>query len=134
MHNDPICGKPNKLKIRKSSLSHPKFVQPNPNTNVVIAAFTTAYARLQLYDELDMLGERVLYCDTDSVIYRSQPGQPEPRLGNNIGDLTDELGGEHITVFASGSPKNYGYKTSGGKTEVNVRGITLDVRVGVSSS
>ena len=101
-----------------------KFVQPN--TNVVIAAFTTAYACLQLYDELDMLQERVLYYDTDSVIYLSQPGQPEPRLGNYIGDLTDELGGEHITVFASGGPKNYGYKTSGGKTEVKVRGITLD--------
>ena len=103
-----------------------KFVQPNPNTNVVIAAFTTAYARLQLYDELDMLGERVLYYDTDSVIYLSQPGQPEPRLGHYIGDLTDELGGEHITVFASGGPKNYGYKTSGGKIDIKVRGITLD--------
>ena len=103
-----------------------KFVQPDPNTNVVIAAFTTAYARLQLYDELEMLQERVLYYDTDSIIYLSQPGQPEPRLGNYIGDLTDELGGEHITVFASGGPKNYCYKTSGGKTEVKVRGITLD--------
>ena len=103
-----------------------KFAQPNPNTNVVIAAFTTAHARLQLYDELDMLQERVLYYDTDSVIYLSQPGQPEPQLGNYIGDLTNELGGEHITVFASGGPKNYCYKTSGGKTEVKVRGITLD--------
>ena len=103
-----------------------KFVQPDPKTNVVIAAFTTAYARLQLYDELDMLQERVLYYDTDSVIYLGQPGQPEPRLGNYIGDLTDELGGDHITVFASGGPKNYGYKTSGGKTDIKVRGITLD--------
>ena len=32
-----------------------KFVQPDPYTNVVIAVFTTAYARLQLYDEFDML-------------------------------------------------------------------------------
>ena len=70
------------------------FVQADPKTNVVIAAFTTAYARLQLYDELDMLGERVLYYDTDSVIYLRQPGQPEPQLGNYIGDLTDELGGD----------------------------------------
>ena len=102
-----------------------KFVQPDPNT-VVIAASTTAYARLQLYDELDLLQERVLYYDTDSVIYLSQPGQPEPRLGNYIGNLTDELGGKHITVFASGRPKNYGYKTNGGKTKVKVRSITLD--------
>ena len=100
-----------------------KFVQPDPKTNVIIAAFTTAYARLQLYDELHILQERVLYYDTDSVIYLSQP---EPRLGNYIGDLTDELGGEHITVFASGGPKNYCYKTNTGKTEVKVRGITLD--------
>ena len=78
-----------------------KFVQPNPNTYVVIAAFTTAYARLQLYDELDMLGERVLYYDTDSVIYLSQPGQPKPRLGNYIGDLTDELGGEQKNFLGS---------------------------------
>ena len=48
------------------------------------------------------------------------------RLGNYIGHLTDELGGEHITVFALGGPKNYWYKTNGGKTEVKVRGITLD--------
>ena len=103
-----------------------KFVQADPKTNVVIAAFTTAYARMQLYDELDRLGERVQYYDTDSVIYLTQPGQPEPQLGNYIGDLTDELGGDYITVFASGGPKNYGYKTSSGKTELKVRGITLD--------
>ena len=47
-------------------------------------------------------------------------------MGNYISDLTDELGGEHITVFASGGPKNYCYKTNTGKTEVKVRGITLD--------
>ena len=98
-----------------------KFVQPNLHTNVVIAAFTMAYARLQLYNELDMLGECAQYYDTDSVIYLSHPGQPKFQFGNYTGDLTDELGGEHITVFASGGPKNYGYKT-----EVKARGITLD--------
>ena len=73
-----------------------------------------------------LLGERALYYDTDSVIYLSQPDQPEPQFGSYIGDLTDELGGEHITVFASVGPKNYGYKTSGGKIDIKVRGITLD--------
>ena len=102
------------------------FVEVNPNTNVIIAAFTTAHAGLQLYDELDMLKERVLYYDTGSIVYLTQPGQPEPRLGNYIGDLNDELGGDHITVFASGGPKNYCYKTNGDKTEIKVRGITLD--------
>ena len=102
------------------------FVQHDHNSNVVIAASTTAYARLHLYNELDMSKERVLYYDTDSVIYLTQPDQPEPRLGNYTGDLKDELGGEHITIFASGGPKNYCYKTSGGKTAIKVCGITLD--------
>ena len=38
-------------------------------SNVFIAAFTTCWARLKLYDILDMLGHRVLYMDTDSCIY-----------------------------------------------------------------
>ena len=50
-------------------------------TNVVIAAFTTAYARLKLYEVLDMLQERVLYYDTDSVIFVSKPDEPDPPLG-----------------------------------------------------
>ncbi|XP_044865131.1 uncharacterized protein LOC123366087 [Mauremys mutica] len=35
------------------------------NTNVFIACFTTAYARLELYNLLDRLQERCLYHDTD---------------------------------------------------------------------
>jgi hypothetical protein len=34
------------------------FVEPDAKTNVVIAAFTTAYARLKLYGVLDQLQER----------------------------------------------------------------------------
>ena len=73
-----------------------------------------------------MLQKRVLYYDTDAAIYLIQPGQTEPRLGNYTGDLTDESRGEHITVFPSGGPKNYCYKTNTGKTEVKLRGITFD--------
>ena len=69
------------------------FVDENDKVNVVIAAFTTAYARLKLYDLLDLLQERVLYYDTDSVIYVHEPGKPDPPLGDYLGDLTDELNG-----------------------------------------
>ena len=69
-----------------------------------------------------MLQEHVLYYDTDSVIYFSQPGKPEPHMGNYIGDFTDEFGGEHITVFASRGPKNYSDITKSGKTEIKVQG------------
>ena len=102
------------------------FAEPNSKANVVVAAFTTAYARLKLYDLLDLLQERVLYYDTDSVIYVSEPGKPEPSLGNYLGDLTDELDGDYITTFVSGGPKNYAYHTAEGKSETKVRGITLN--------
>ena len=104
-----------------------EFVEQNNKVNVVVSAFTTAYARLKLYDLLDLLQERVLYYDTDSVIYVHQPGKPDPPLGNYLGDLTDELGdGDYITSFVSGGPKNYAYRTKRGKTETKIRGITLD--------
>ena len=102
------------------------FIEPNGKTNVVIAAFTTAHARLKLYSVLEQLGERVLYYDTDSVIYASKPGELEPETGVYLGELTDELDGDYITTFVSGGPKNYAYELSNGKTCCKVRGITLN--------
>ncbi|XP_048514336.1 uncharacterized protein LOC125501750 [Athalia rosae] len=69
-------------------------VEPSPLSNVVIAAYTTAQARLKLYEYLELLDRRVLYYDTDSVIYRRNmldPNEYEPPTGNFLGDLTDEL-------------------------------------------
>ena len=104
-----------------------EFAEQNNKVNIVIAAFTTAYARLKLYDLLDLLQERVLYYDTDSVIYVHEPGKPDPPLGDYLGDLTDELdAGDYITTFISGGPKNYAYITNNGKSETKIRGITLD--------
>ena len=45
-------------------------------TNIFIACFTSALARLKLYAELEKLGEKVLYYDTDSLIYRWKEGEP----------------------------------------------------------
>ena len=104
-----------------------EFAEQNNKVNIVIAAFTTAYARLKLYDLLDLLQERVLYYDTDSVIDVHEPGKPDPPLGDYLGDLTDELDpGDYITTFISGGPKNYAYITNNGKSETKIRGITLD--------
>ena len=101
------------------------FIEENDKVNIVIAAFTTAYARLKLYDLLDLLQERVLYYDTDSVVYVHEPGKPDPPLGDYLGDLTDELKGDYITTFISGGPKNYGYVTNTGEAILKIRGITL---------
>jgi len=40
------------------------FIPANAKTNSVLAAFTTAHARLKLYSILEALNERVLYFDT----------------------------------------------------------------------
>jgi len=50
------------------------------HTNEVIGAYVPEGARIHLYRYLDRLGERVNYCDTDSVIYiqpRDEPGLTE---------------------------------------------------------
>lgn len=103
------------------------FPPVDVKTNIFIAVFTTMWARLKLYEVLDMLGDRVLYTDTDSCIYVSRDGEPEPSLGNYLGELTSELTPKegHIVEFVSGGPKNYAYRTL--TSEVcKVKGFSLN--------
>ena len=105
------------------------FVEAAGNTNVVLAAFTTAQARIKLYKVMRDLGRRVCYYDTDSIIYTVKEGEWEPSLGDHLGELTNELDdNDWIVVFVSAGPKNYAYKTHRGKTCCKVRGITLNFR------
>ena len=99
------------------------------NVNIFIACFTTSYARLKLYDALDTLKERVLYFDTDSVIYTKKPAESSIPTGNYLGEFTNELDeGDHITEFVAAGPKNYTYETFKGNQCCKVRGFTLNAR------
>ena len=105
----------------------------NKVTNLFIGIFTTAWARLELYNLLDLIGKNVLYVDTDSCVYVSKPGDPRPALGDFLGDLTNEITPKHgpeayITQFVCGGPKNYAYKVSDGKTHCKIRGFTLNYK------
>ena len=102
------------------------FVPEDTTTNIFFATFTTAHARLRLYNVLDQLGERVIYYDTDSVVYVSRLGQFDPPLGDFLGQLTDELGGHYITEFVSAGPKNYAYRMSNGECCCKVKGFSLN--------
>ncbi|CAC5397933.1 unnamed protein product [Mytilus coruscus] len=106
---------------------HSKFPPVDVKINIFIAIFTTMWARLKLYEVLDMLDERVLYTDTDSCIYVSKKGKPEPPLGNYLGELTSEIPAdeEYIVEFVSGGPKNYAYRTLKSET-CKVKGFTLN--------
>lgn len=83
-------------------------------------------ARLKPYEALDFLGDRALYYDTDSAIYKTKPGQEKLPFGPYLRQFTDELGGDKIVEIVSGGAKNYAYKTWKGKIECKVRGFTLN--------
>ena len=99
----------------------------SPNLNIFIACFTTCRARIKLYEALEPLGERILYYNTDSIIYYTNEGQPNPDLGPYLGQFTSELKkDDYIVEFVSGGLKNYGYTTKKGKVECKVRGFRLN--------
>ncbi|CAC5422864.1 unnamed protein product [Mytilus coruscus] len=86
-----------------------EFIEDSGRTNVVIAAYTTAQAIFKLYGYLEKLEDRIVYADTDSVIFTANQG----------------------------GPKNYAYKLQkpygdGIQTVCKVRGITLNYKNALS--
>ena len=85
-------------------------------TNEEVASCVACGCRMNLYVNLDKLGERILYCDTHSVIYMLIFMQltDEPPLiecGDPIGNMTSrQIANEYISEFVSSGPKNYAYK------------------------
>lgn len=123
------------------------------NTNVVVAAVTTAHARILLYKLLYKLRDSLLYFDTgkslefslknlisngiyiflDSVLYVEKRGHPILKCEEALGGLSDEVlqygEGAEITAFSSGGAKNYAYvvKLPDGTTKAvrKVKGISI---------
>jgi len=85
-----------------------------------------------LYEAIEKLGNQLLYCDTDSVIYVSNPSKKsnqEIELGDFLGDYTDKLNGGHISEFVSTGCKSYSYlnhKTDGVQCVTKMKGFTLN--------
>ena len=102
-----------------------QFVDNSNNTNIYIACFTTSNARLMLYNKLDYLNEKVLYFDTDSIIYTDN-GTKKIETGDMLGDMTDELSGKEITNFVSTRPKSYSFKYGDNNEKSAIKGFTLN--------
>lgn len=99
--------------------------------NVVLASFVTCHGRLKLFNEMFKLGEQVIYHDTDSIIYSVKPGQYSPKLGDNLGELTNEISlseGGHIIEIVAPGPKNYIYKKKNGKCKSVIKGFSLNYK------
>ena len=102
------------------------FIKTNFNTNVYIACFTTSHARLRLYNMMELLGNSVCYCDTDSIIYAENEENKQKvkqYLGDSLGEWTDELDGKHMKLFCSAQPKDYGYVLSNNEIKGKVKGF-----------
>ncbi|XP_055351662.1 uncharacterized protein LOC129597973 [Paramacrobiotus metropolitanus] len=105
------------------------FVDRNPHTNVILAAFTTCWARLHLLKFMEMVEGRLLYFDTDSIFFVTRAGLADPPTGIFLGDLTNELKpGQHIVQFVSLGAKTYAYVTNDGESVVKVKGFTINGR------
>ena len=106
------------------------FLPEMSHVNVFIAAFTTANARSRLFNVLHNLGRRVLYLDTDSVVYEYDERnlrEYTPDMGDHLGQWTDELKKDQfISRFVSSGPKSYAYLTNDEERTTKLKGFTLN--------
>ena len=112
------------------------FEEDSKATNEIIAAFTTCYGRLELLKHIDAVGDGIMYCDTDSIIFLtrkiSHGDSPDnydiyPKLGDSLGELSNELApGKHITRFSAIAPKSYAYRCNDETEICKFKGITLN--------
>lgn len=102
----------NDLQYRAEALSLPH-----------IAAFVTAYARLDLWQRAYASGlDNVCYMDTDSVIARTDPSNPLP-YENKLGGWEQE-NTSPITKMVALAPKTYCLKFADGKQDCHSKGWT----------
>lgn len=112
------------------------FEEESGITNEIIAAFTTCFARLELYKHMESVGRNLLYVDTDSLIFVSKKRvgsngeivyENFPPVGNSLGELTNELKpNTYIQEFVCTAPKSYAFRTSDGVECVKFKGISLN--------
>lgn len=95
------------------------------STNIALAGAITAYARCRLYEELDKLQDRVLYFDTDSIIYEYQPNKYNIPSGLGLGEWKQE--GGKIVEFISIGPKSYACKYENGEKIIKCKGFKTDL-------
>lgn len=105
--------------------------------------YTTAYARKQLQDAIDLCGDQIIYCDTDSV--KTLGDVPIHKLNDalkkraeSVGAYADDMNGErhyigvfesdgHYQQFITQGAKRYAYIDDNGKMGVTVAGVSKQI-------
>lgn len=90
--------------------------------------FIPAYGRLELYEQIEKLGQRVIYMDTDSVIYIYIPGEYNVPLGDGLGEweLEDYCTKTDIMEFVGMCAKTYGLRMRDCTEMVKAKGLTVN--------
>lgn len=105
--------------------------------------YTTAYARQQLQEAIKLCGDKIIYCDTDSVktlgdvpIHSLNDGLK--KRAESVGAYADDMKGKrhyigvfefdgHYKQFITQGAKRYAYIKDDGKMGVTVAGVTKDI-------
>jgi len=98
------------------------------NSYLPAALFVPAYGRLQLWEQLNKLGTRVLMNDTDSIVYVYDPELYNIPQGDIWGDWeVEEIDSSNggIKTFVGLGPKTYGIKCFNGFTTIKCKGLSL---------
>ncbi len=73
------------------------------------------------------IDERVLYFDTDSIIFISKENHYEPEFADYLGKFTNEIQGDNlIEEVVSAGPKNYDYKLNNGQASCKIKGFHVN--------
>ena len=101
--------------VMGSRIKNPAYtkqeIENRLNTSVAIGSHVTMWGRRMLWEEMRRLQKRVLYHDTDSIIYAYDQANPyNTPTGTYLGDWEEELPGCAMIEFVALAPKTYSYR------------------------
>ncbi len=105
--------------------SHDSYAKTNPKYNIFLASKVTEEARCILHRQMLKIGpERILYCDTDSIMFVYP--KEAPRLeGVGLGNWVNEYPKDKIKRIFALAPKFYFMQFDDGETLLKSKGIQM---------
>ena len=93
-------------------------------SNVAIASAITSYARIEMMKYKTIPDVNVFYSDTDSIFIDKE--LPKDLVGNELGQMKDELNGDWIKEAYFLGIKKYAYKDGNGNVKTVFSGVPRD--------
>uniref|UniRef100_A0A183C555 DNA-directed DNA polymerase n=1 Tax=Globodera pallida TaxID=36090 RepID=A0A183C555_GLOPA len=121
--------------VRVKYAKKAEFIKEHNVSNIILSLWTTSAARIKLYEYMEQVyrakGCKLLYCDTDSLIFTHPRGVCPLKEGKFLGEMTREYADSDILEFVAAGPKQYSLKLrrkSDGHIweKTKIRGISLD--------